>query len=76
MAYYPDVHLLFRDGQWVRPSADLIERIEHPALPPAGVPWDRIAGLAGPLIVLAAIALLWLLGGRRGTKLEARADAQ
>jgi hypothetical protein len=76
VAYYPDVRLLFRDGQWVRPSAELIERIEHPPLPAGGVPWDRIAGLAGPLIVLAAIALLWLLGRRRVTKLEATARLQ
>jgi hypothetical protein len=76
IAYYPDVRLLFRDGQWVRPTAELVERIEHPALPAGGVPWDRIAGLAGPLIVLAAIALLWLLGRRRGTKLEATARLQ
>jgi hypothetical protein len=73
VAYYPDVRLLFRDGQWVLPSAHLVERIEHPPLPASGLPWDRIAGLAGPLIVLAAIALLWLLGRRRGAKLEATA---
>ena len=73
VAYYPDVHLLFRDGEWVRPSADLIERIEHPAMPGSGVPWDRIAGTAGPVVVLAAIGLLWFLGRRRGTKLEATA---
>ena len=73
IAYYPDVRLLFRDGQWVRPPAELIERIEHPALPTAGVPWDRIAGIAGPVVVLGAIALLWLLGRRGGTKLEATA---
>jgi hypothetical protein len=76
IAYYPDVRLLFRDGQWVRPSPELVERIEHPALPAGGVPWDRIAGMAGPLIVLAGIALLWLLGRRRATKLEATARLQ
>jgi hypothetical protein len=76
IAYYPGVRLLFRDGQWVRPSPDLVDQIEHPALPASGVPWDRIAGLAGPLIVLAAVALLWFAGHRRGTKLEATAPLQ
>jgi hypothetical protein len=76
VAYYPDVRLLFRDGEWVRPSADLSERIEHPGIPGSGVPWDRIAGVAGPVAVLAAVALLWFLGRRRGTKLEARARLQ
>lgn len=73
IAYYPDVHLLFRDGQWVRPSADLVERIEHPATLGSPVPWDRIAATAGPIVVLGAIALLWFAGRRRGAKLEATA---
>jgi hypothetical protein len=76
IAYYPDAHLLFRDGQWVRPSADLVERIEHPAARGSPVRWDRIAGTAGPIVVLAAVALLWVLGRRRGTKLEATARLQ
>jgi hypothetical protein len=76
IAYYPDVRLLFRDGQWVRPSAELVERIEHPAIAGSGFPWDRIAGTAGPIVVLAAVALLWFAGRRRGTKLEATARLQ
>jgi hypothetical protein len=75
IAYYPRVRLLFRDGEWVRPRPDLVERIEHPAIPGSDVPWDRIAGTAGPVVVLAAIALLWFLGRRRGTKLEATASS-
>ena len=76
IAYYPDVRLLFRDGQWVRPSAELIERVEQPGIAGGGVPWNRIAGLAGPLVVLGAITLLWLLGRRRERKLEATARLQ
>jgi hypothetical protein len=76
VAYYPHVQLLFRDGQWVRPSSEVVERIEHPTLPSGGVPWDRVAGVAGPLVVLGAIVLLWLLGRRRGTQLEATTRLQ
>ncbi|HEY3070092.1 MAG TPA: hypothetical protein VGJ34_07215 [Gaiellaceae bacterium] len=65
LAYYPDLGLLYRDGEWVRPSAELIDRIEYPTAPGGGVPWSRVGGIAGPLVLLGTILVLWLLTGRR-----------
>jgi hypothetical protein len=74
VAYYPDLGLLTRDGQWVRPSLDLVDRIENPAPEGGGgVPWPRIGGIGGPLVVLGAILALWFLTGRRRPpKVDAR----
>jgi hypothetical protein len=78
IAYYPELGLLLRDGEWVRPSADLVARIENPAPPPGGgIPWNRIGGIAGPLLVLGAVLALWFLTGRRRPrKLDAAARPQ
>jgi hypothetical protein len=66
IAYYPDLGLLFRDGEWVRPSADLVKRIEEPVQPGGGgIAWPRVGAIAGPVIVLGAVLTLWLLTGRR-----------
>jgi hypothetical protein len=77
IAYYPDLGLLLRDGKWVRPSADLVARIENPAPPGGGIPWNRIGGIAGPLFVLGAVLALWFLTRRRRPrKLDAAARPQ
>jgi hypothetical protein len=78
LAYYPDVGLLNRDGEWVRPSAGLIDRIEQPAAPGGGgLPWDRIAGGAAPVLILGTILVLWYLTGRRRPgRLDATARPQ
>jgi hypothetical protein len=65
LAYYRDLGLLSRDGQWVRPSAGLIDRIEDPPASGADPPWGRIGGILGPLAVLGAIVALWLLTDKR-----------
>ncbi|HYY33510.1 MAG TPA: hypothetical protein VE693_08050 [Gaiellaceae bacterium] len=77
IAYYPDVGLLYRDGQWVRPSAELVDRIERPTPPGGSVPWNRIGGIAGPLVLLGTIVALWFLTGRRRPrKLDATTEPQ
>jgi hypothetical protein len=77
VAYYPELGLLYRDGEWVRPSADLIDRIVRPTPPGGGFPWGPIGGIAGPLAVLGAIVALWFLTGRRrAEKLDAAARSQ
>jgi hypothetical protein len=77
IAYYPDVGLLYRDGEWVRPSAGLVDRIERPAPPGGAVPWNRIGGIVGPLVLLGAILALWFLTGRRRPrKLDATTEPQ
>lgn len=73
LAYYPDLRLLYRDGEWVRPSAELIDRIEHPSAPGGGLPRWRVGGLVAPVLVLAAILALWLVTGKpRPGRLDAR----
>jgi hypothetical protein len=65
IAYYPALGLLSRDGEWVRPSADLVDRIKDPAAPGGGgIPWPRIGG-CGP----GAVA-----PDRQATAAEARGD--
>jgi hypothetical protein len=65
LAYYRDLGLLSRDGEWVRPSSGLIDLVEDPPTASADPPWGRIGGILGPLVVLGAILALWLLTGKR-----------
>jgi hypothetical protein len=66
VAYYPDLGLLSRDGEWVRPSPDLVARIVNTTPPGGGgAPWNLIGGVAGPLFVLGIVLAIWLLTGRR-----------
>jgi hypothetical protein len=68
VAYYRDLELLSRDGEWVRTSSGLSDRIDDPAASGADPPWGRIGGTLGPLVVLGAIVALWLLTGKRRTR--------